>query len=157
MRVSDIMTREVVTAPESATLGELAALLLERDVGSVVIVDPAGGDVPVGIVTESDFVPHEHTVPRAFPLARAAKVFDEWVQSSEDLEDAYARWRSRPARDVMSAPVHVIADDAEVWEAAHAMCERRVDHVPVVRDGRLVGIVAKRDLLRHVAATLRAS
>lgn len=156
MLVREIMTSPVVTAPASATVEEVATLMLERKIGSVVIVDPSDHERAVGIVTETDFMLREERVPYAYPLLRVPKLFDEWIQSSAAFENAYEAWRSRPVSELMSAPLRTVVEDTDVWEAASLMVKHRVNRLPVLSDGRLVGMLARHDVLRCVARTPEA-
>jgi CBS domain-containing protein len=140
------MTAPVVTAPPSATLEELAQRMLERRVGSVVIVDPSEADVPAGIVTETDFEVSDDPIPLTF--FRWPRLFGRYVWSERSLEDLYARARGRSAAEVMSSPVETVGEDDLLWDAVDAMVRKDVKRLPVVRDGRLVGILSRRDLLK---------
>lgn len=145
------MTIPVVTVHPSATLAEAAELMLERRIGSVVVVDPADETRIVGIVTETDLTLREERVPFSYPLTRAQKLFDRWVDSSQTFERAYREWCRRPVESVMRSSVHTVAAEADVWEAAARMVEHDVKRLPVVDEGRLVGLVARHDLLRCLA------
>src|SRR5208282_1355932 len=59
---------------------------------------------------------------------------------------------ARTARDIMSAPVVTVGEETEVGEIARLLAAHRIKRVPVVRDGRIIGIVSRADLLRALAA-----
>lgn len=149
--VRDVMTSPAVTAVPETTLGEIADLMLSHQIGCVVVVDPTDEGVPVGIVTTTDLTPREERVPRAQPPAKAARLLSGWVESAAHFEQAYATWRSLPVAEVMSTPVRTIEAGRHVWEAARALLEHGIERLPVLEGGRLVGIVAERDLLRCLA------
>ncbi len=149
LRVRDVMSSPVVTALPTATLEELARLMLDERVGSVVIVDPDDPGRPVGIVTETDFEVVDRPVP--FTFFKWPSVFGRAVWSEESLEEVYAVARSRSAESVMSKPVATVADEAELWDAVKVMVADDVKRVPVLGDGSLVGIVTRHDLLKCLA------
>ncbi len=120
--VGEIMTKDVVTvAPEDQVESAVRAMV-ERDIGSVVVVE---GDRPVGVFTERD-------------LAR--RILDE------------ADVLKRPVGEVMSSPVLTTSAGAEVVEAFDLMNAKSVRRLAVVEGDRLVGIVTERDLLKWVSA-----
>lgn len=150
MRVRDAMSTPVVTARPDTTLEELARLMLDERVGSVVIVDPADRERPVGVVTETDFDVAADPVPLTFfkwPSVLGRPVWDE-----SSLEDVYTRARRRTADSIMTSPVVTVPEDAELWEAVETMVRHDVKRVPVLREGRLVGIVTRHDLLKCLVA-----
>jgi CBS domain-containing protein len=148
MRVRDVMTSPVVTAPEDTPVAELARLMVEQGTGSVVVTDGEGG--PAGIVTETDLAVSDRPLP--FTLPRLPRTLGRYVWSEESLEEAFAEARSRPAGEVMSAPLVTIGPDEPVWHAVAAMLTREIKRVPVVEDARLVGIVTQHDLLKCLLA-----
>lgn len=148
VRVRDIMVTPVVVASEETTLAELARTMLERRIGGIPIVD--GDGALVGIVTETDFVGTRENVPLAFPTAQLPSVFREWVE--EDTFERISREaRERPAREVMSTPLVIAEEHETVQDVVERMIEHDVGRVPVVRDGKPIGIVSRHDILTIVA------
>jgi CBS domain-containing protein len=136
-RVEDVMTRDVVTVGTGASYKEIADLLVSRRVSAVPVVD-ADRRV-VGLVSEGDLLPKLEYTDRAprHPLA------------SRRLRSGVRKAGGDWAHELMSAPVVTIGPDASVSQAARAMDAARVTRLPVVdADGRLVGIVSRRDLIR---------
>jgi predicted transcriptional regulator len=117
------MSVRVITVAPQTPVKEVARLLVEQRVSGVPVVD--AGRV-VGIVSESDILPlHEERPAR--PV--------------------------RTAADVMTAPVITVTEEATVTEAARVLERHRVKRAPVLRDGVLVGIIARGDLLRPYLRT----
>lgn len=121
--VKDVMTRDVKVVEPDANVAEVAAAMNRFGVGSIIVV--AGGE-PVGVISERDI------------LRRVV----EPCLSPEDTA----------ARQIMSSPVVSIRESATLGEAVRLMAERRVRKVPVVREGRLVGIVTYTDVVSEVLA-----
>lgn len=120
--VGEVMTRDVATVLADDPVDEAVRVMVERDIGSVVVVE---GERPVGVLTERDL------------LRR--------LRQDPDL----LRWR---VGDVMSSPVVTVAPGAEMIEAFDLMNQHGIRRLPVVETDRLVGVVADRDLLRWVSA-----
>ncbi len=142
MRVSDIMTRQVITISPDATVGQAAQTMLERNVSCLPVVD-AGGRL-IGILTHTDFGLH----PQYLPLAgRLYTLLGRWA-SPKTLEEVAQGLRSVPVREVMQNPVVTAREDMTLADAAERMLRHRVHRLPVVRDGHVVGIVSRHDLLK---------
>jgi len=118
--VRDVMSGNVKTVRPKSTILEVVRKMNKFDVGSVVVVE---GDRPVGIITERDI------------LRRVLEV----TLAPEALK----------AKEIMSSPLVTISDNATVEEAARVMAERNIKKLPVVQDGRLIGIVTTTDIVRN--------
>lgn len=118
--IGEMMTTDVVTVGPDDPVERAVRVMLERDIGSVVVAE---GATPVGVFTERD-------------LSR--RILDD-----PDL-------LGRPVREVMSAPVISAPPSSEVVEAFGLMDAKKVRRIPVVEEGKLVGIVTERDLLHWV-------
>jgi CBS-domain-containing membrane protein len=137
-QVGDVMTTDVATVSEETPFREIVALLEERRVGAVPVVD--GGNLVVGVVSEADLLPKMEFAgrPRQSRLFESRRIRAARERSSGDL-----------ARDLMSAPAVTVMKRMSVADAARRMDESGVKHLPVVNlAGRLIGIVARGDLLR---------
>lgn len=150
MRVRDIMVAPVLTARPATPLAEIARLMLDHRVGAIVIVAEDDPEKVVGIVTETDFDLREQGIP--FSAFRAPKLFGHWVSSEAELAQAYESARRRPVRGIMRSPVVTVTASDEVWKAARLMLDHDIKRLPVLENGRLVGIVTRHDLLRRCAA-----
>ena len=113
---------DVVTVPSDATVADATATLRRFRIGAVIVSDD-DGTTATGIVSERDIV-------RALAESGAAAL---------DLRVA----------DVMTAEVHTCAPTATLEDLMEAMTARRIRHIPVVADGRLVGVVSIGDVVKH--------
>lgn len=141
--VARIMTRSPVTLTADTTLEDAARTMLDRGIGSVLVVDPDGR--LIGIVTESDFCTRERGIP--FSTFRAPVLLGRWI-GKRNLDAIYREARAVPVRDIMSSPVYTVDEEGTLADVLDTMHTRRVEQVPVVREGRPVGIVARHDLLK---------
>jgi CBS domain-containing protein len=137
MRVEDVMTRDVAVVSPATSLREVARLLSERGISGVPVCDETGR--VVGVVSEGDILAKEEglALDVRSPLA--------WlVGDGRDRRKAGAV----TAGEAMTSPAIVVAPREQVSQAARTMVERGVNRLPVVEDGRLVGIVTRADLVR---------
>ena len=130
MRTGEVMSRPVVTVRPDAQLKDVAATLIEHGINAVPVVDD--GDRLVGIVSEADLLePSAGIRHRPSPAA--------------------GQGPPRAARHVMSQSVYTVNEDTDATAAARMMLRHNLKSVPVVAGGRVVGMVARRDLLRLAA------
>ena len=138
MNAAEIMTKRVITVRPDTSVGEIADLLLDHKVSAVPVID--NDRQVVGIVSEGDLLGHPPSgSPRAWWLRR----FNDGTVCLEEIATA----RHLKARDVMTKPVVTVVDQTPVDVLATLMRRRRVKRVPVLQDGKLVGIVSRADLL----------
>lgn len=143
MQVKDLMSQPVITVQEDASLEQVARTILENDVGGVPVVNSEGQIT--GIITESDFSAKEQSVP--FSTFSAPQILGQWLSQNE-IENIYQAARNRRADEIMTRNVAVLSETDSVEKAAKMLLMHDVNRLPVVRDGKPVGIIARRDLLR---------
>jgi CBS domain-containing protein len=141
MLVRELMTTGVATVPPDTPVGAVVHLLADRGVSGVPVVD-AGGAL-LGMVTEGDLL-RRLALPDEPRHGWFRALFDDQDRAAE----RYARAYGATARDVMTAELLTVAEDATAGHAARLLEERKVRRLPVLRDGRLVGVVSRSDLLR---------
>jgi CBS domain-containing protein len=142
MLIQEVMTREVVAVHPKTPLKEVARLLVEHRIGGLPVVDD--DDVVVGVISESDF-----TIKERGADYKRDSVLDR--MTGRTAEDA-RRVAATTAGEAMSTPpVTIEGRTAFVREAAIMMLDRRVNRIPVVERGRLVGIISRGDLVRLYA------
>jgi CBS domain-containing protein len=150
MRASDVMTTNVITVSPETSVQSLAALLGSHGISGVPVVDAANN--LVGIVSEGDllFRTETHTERRTQP--RRARWFDAFARE-RDLAQDYVKAHGREVGDVMTRNVTTVAETTELGEIASLLEAKRIKRVPVVRDGKVVGIISRANLVRVLAAT----
>lgn len=144
--VGDVMTCEVVSVGPEAGYSEIRAAMFKHDIGGLPVVGSDG--VLLGMVTEADLIAKEAF--RAKPHRRSGL-----LPSRARARDAVwvAKAQGRTAAELMTAEVDTVSPDADLFEVARLMLQRRHKRLPVVVDGRIVGIVACHDLLRPFERT----
>jgi len=138
MNTAEVMTREIVTVRPDTSVGEIAGLLLNHKISAVPVIDDDRH--VVGIVSEGDLLGQS---PSGSPRAWWLQLFDEGAVCLEEISTA----RHLKACDVMSKPVVTVVDQTPVDVLATLMRRRRLKRVPVLQEGKLVGIVSRIDLL----------
>jgi len=146
MRVEDVMTREVVSTRPEAPLREVAVQLSERGISGLPVVGEAGE--VVGVISEADLLVKEAGLTPRRPGLVA------WLLDPTDPKEQL-KLEARVAAEAMTTPPITIAPYVSVASAAAEMLERGINRLPVVRDGRLVGIVTRADLVRAFARSER--
>jgi CBS domain-containing protein len=126
MRTCDVMSSPVVSVAPDAPLKDVAATLVEHGINAVPVVD--ADDRLIGIVSEADLLPLEIGLGRA-PAGAGP----------------------RTAGEVMRQGVYTLTGETDATAAARLMLRHRLKSVPVVAGERVVGMVARRDLLRLIA------
>jgi CBS domain-containing protein len=148
MHAADVMTPDVISASPDTPLAELVRLMLDNDISGVPIVED--GRV-VGIITEGDLLRRAElgAEPRA----------SRWLElltSSDRLAADYAKSHGRRASEIMTRDVVTVDAATPITDVAHVLEARHIKRVPVTRDGRLVGILGRRNLLQALATRLGA-
>jgi CBS domain-containing protein len=143
------MTRDVAVVHPETSLLEAVKLMAKRRISGVPVVDDAGSIV--GVMSEGDLVRwHEgYTERQARWLDMLADGFELAPEFLEGIQE-----QRRKVKSVMSAGVTTVTEDTPARDVAHLLHTRNIKRVPVVRDGKLVGIVARSDLVRALAQKL---
>ena len=120
-KVKDIMTKTVITIDANRTVTEATALMTEKNVSNLIVMD---NNTPRGIVTERDFV---------------RKVLAKNKPSTTKISE------------IMSTPLRVIDPDAPIKEAARKMIRKGIRRLPVMQDNKLVGIITTTDIAKQLS------
>ncbi len=146
VKVRDIMATDVLTVELMTPYHQIVSMLLEHDISGLPVVDKAGN--LLGIVSEADLISKEayDEAPRRhldFLRDHLAGHDTEWVRKSA----------ARHAQELMTSPVQSIAPDEDLATAARMMLEGHHKRLPVLEDGKLVGLITRHDLLRPFSRT----
>jgi CBS domain-containing protein len=139
VRVGDVMMRDVVSVTSETPLKDVAAMLVERGISGLPVCDADGA--VVGVLSEADLLVKQGGAPE-----RSGGLF-AWLVETASAPDL-AKLRAHTAGEAMTAPAVTVETDSPVSEAARTMVSLGVNRLPVVEDGRLVGIVTRADLVR---------
>ncbi|MGZ8782511.1 MAG: CBS domain-containing protein [Gaiellaceae bacterium] len=146
MRIKELMTEKVLTIGPEAPIRDVARILVDNGISGLPVCDIEGS--VLGVISEGDILYKEFD-PRegrkGGPLG--------WIADGIPDRAANAKTEALTAGTAMSSPPITIAPWESATEAARIMCDRHVNRLPVVKDGRLVGIVTRADLVRAFTRT----
>jgi CBS domain-containing protein len=145
MKASDVMVCNVITVGPDASVQEVADLLLRHRISAVPVV--GGKGEILGIVSEGDLLNR--------PESETERHNSWWLDalaSKETLALEYIKSHSRKVADVMTRDVITASPDTSVAQVAALLEKNRIKRVPIVSDGKLVGIVSRANLLQGLAS-----
>lgn len=143
MRARDIMTTNVVTVSPETDIAEAVRLMLERQISGVPVIDDSGR--LVGILTEGDLM------RRAELVTGRQSWWINPISSPEQEAKAYVKAHGLKVKDVMTKEVVTINEQEPLDRIAMVFEDRRIKRTPVMRSGKIVGIVSRANLLRSLA------
>lgn len=144
-RAADIMSTDVVVRQEDC-VSDVVRLFTKRGVSSAVVVDEE--KTVKGIITDGDIMA---ATRRRRPVVVDLFNFLWAVMDEGDLAARAELLAKKKVKDLMHRSVITVTEDTEILEIARLMTEYKVKQIPVVRDGRLVGIVRRYDVVKAVA------
>lgn len=144
MLVKDVMITKVVGVSPDNSVRRAAEIMLANRISGVPVIDDAGS--LVGIISEGDLLRRTElgggaTAELGTPLSTAEEKASSYVKSNA--------WR---VADVMSRDPVVVDEDASLGHVSRLMQEHRIKRIPVVREGQLVGIISRANLLEAIIA-----
>jgi CBS domain-containing protein len=144
MYARDVMTTDVISVGPETTIGEIAALLLQHRISAVPVIDD--GNI-VGIVSEGDLMRRPETDTDA-----ASSPWLSLLTGPGVAPDRFSKAHGTTAREVMTRNVVTVTPETPLDEVAGVLESKRIKRVPVVEDGRLVGILSRANLLHGLVA-----
>ncbi len=147
MKAADLMTRYVLTVAPGTALVDAARLMLEHKVSGLPVTDSSHR--LVGVITESDLLRRVEIGTDSNAINWFARLFSLGAQA-----DAYVHTHARKVGDVMTRDPVSVEQATPISEVVALMEAKKIKRVPVLADGRLVGVVSRADLLRAVADML---
>ena len=147
MKARDVMTLAVYTVKPTASVKDVARLFMQRRISAVPVVDDQGKIV--GIVSEGDLLHRsEISTQRRHPWWLDLMVRDEVLDAEE-----YIKAHAKQVADIMTRNVITAEPDTPLQEIAEILEKYTIKRLPIVRDGRLVGIVSRANLVQAIATS----
>jgi CBS domain-containing protein len=148
MNASEVMTSPIISATGDTPVRDVAQLLLQNRVSAIPILDKSGA--PIGMVSEGDLIGRDETQRNERREWWLALLAEGESLNSEFLSNL--RRPERVASDVMSSPVVTVEEHTDIGEIARLFAAYRIKRVPVVRNGQVIGIVSRENLLRTLVS-----
>lgn len=148
LAVRDLMTPQVLSARPDQTLGDVARMMMDKDVRALPVVDDNGS--LVGMVTHRELL--KYLIPDYLQRTKSGK-FRAMPASLASTHHSSGDPRGLPVKDVMSRAVLCLSEDQTLTDVASLMNNKDVDRFPVVREGIVVGFLTRADLIRRLVAT----
>jgi CBS domain-containing protein len=145
MKAEDVMVSTVITVGVNASIGEVAAILLNNHISAAPVVDEKGE--LVGIVSEGDLMrrPEIGTTKRHSWWLEL--ISNKWASATE-----YIKSHSRKVADVMTRDLITAKPDTPLGDIAGLLERNQIKRVPIVEGGKLVGIVSRANILQALAS-----
>jgi len=142
----DIMTTNIHTVTAEMSIDDLARAFVEKKVSTLPVVDAAG--TLVGVVSATDLI--EQDKPLHIPTVVA--IFDMviYLESEKNFRDEVEKMTARTVGEIFNRDVITCPPGMEVAALAALMTEKKVHLLPVVEDGKLIGVVGRHDILRSM-------
>jgi CBS domain-containing protein len=146
MLAKDIMTKDVITVRPEEKVEKVAQLLLENKISGVPVVDE--NQHLVGMITEKDLMikATELKVPFYITLFDSIIFLENPIRFNNDLK----KYTASDVKEAMTEKVYSVEEDTPVTEVVAMMQKRKVNRVPVLRHGKLIGIISRNDILKAV-------
>ncbi len=144
MNAKDIMATTVVAVRPDTSVNDVASLLAKRRISAVPVIDNESG--LVGIVSEDDLIHRDE-----FGNARHPAWWLRLLDADQEKAIAYVKSHGRIASDVMTRNVVTVEPETSLKDVAKILETRRIKRVPVVQNGKVIGIVSRANLLQALA------
>jgi CBS domain-containing protein len=150
MRAIDVMVRDVVTVRPDTDIAEAIKLLSEHDVSALPVVDEKGN--LMGILSEADLM---HRVE--IDTEKRRPWWLEAVTGASTLAEEFAKSHGKKVVEVMTSGAISVSEDTPLSEIAGLFERKRINRVPVVKNGKLVGVVSRSNLIQALASVVDRS
>jgi CBS domain-containing protein len=148
MRAHQIMTRPVITILPDAPITEAARIMLQRHISGLPVVDAAGK--LVGIVSEGDFIRRSE-----IGTQRRRGHFLKFILGPGQAATDFVQEHGRRISEIMTRDLITVTEDTTLETIVSLMEKNKLKRLPVIRAGRVVGIVSRANLLQAVASLAR--
>lgn len=145
MLVKELMVSPVITVKSNNTLEHVAKIMIKNRIGCLPVVDNEGK--MLGIITEAEFTAEKSTFP--FSRVNAPKLFGKWMLK-ENIEDMYKSAKTMKAEEIMNTSYVYVDKDDSIFDLLNTMIDNNVFRMPVLKDGKPVGIITRHDLLKLI-------
>ena len=144
MLAKDIMTKDVITVTREDTIENVIKILMEREISGIPVVNDKG-EIE-GIITEGDLIYRSKNlkIPTFLSLL-GGYVF---LESTKKLEQQIKKMSGYKVEDVMTKEVVTVDEDETIENIATTMTKKKINRIPVEKEGKLVGIISRKDIIK---------
>jgi CBS-domain-containing membrane protein len=150
MQVKDVMTRNVISVGVDEPVVKAAHLMLQNRISGLPVVDDKGG--LVGVVTEGDFLRR-----REIGTQRRRPKWLEFIVGPGKLAEEYVHAAGRKVDEIMSPEPFTVAESDSLDDVVELMERRHIKRLPVMQEGRMVGIISRANLMHALASMARTT
>ena len=149
IKAKDIMTREIITVNPETEIAQAAGLLLEKRINGVPVVNDSG--TLVGILCQSDLIAQQKNIP----IPSLFTLLDGYIPLtlSKHLDKEVEKIAASKVAEAMTPNPVTVEPETDIERVAALMVEKNYHTLPVIEEGKLVGIVGKEDVLRTLIST----
>lgn len=147
LRAKEIMRTNITTVLPEMTVEQLGRLFIEKNLSGLPVVTE-GGEL-IGMVTENDLISQN----KALHIPTVLRIFDAVIplERPETFEKEVKKMAGRTVQDICTRELISINEDTTIEEIATIMSEQKTHHLPVLRDGSLVGLVDQHDVIKGIS------
>ncbi len=147
LKAKDIMTSDVITVKKTTTLEDLARIIMHHHISGTPVVDDEG--TLTGIVTENDLINQN----KRLHIPTILRLFDAFIPlGTSKLESEIKRMAASTVEDIYTKEVVTIDEEATVETITTIMAEKKIHLLPVLKEGKLVGIIGKKDIIKGISS-----
>lgn len=146
MLASEIMTTDVISVNPNTTVEELAKILIENKISGVPVVNEYNG--VMGVVSEADLIVRDSKLHIPSYLNILGSII--YLENPKILEDEVRKAAAVKVKDLMSEEAIAVEEETSVEDIATIMVENKINRVPVVKNGKLIGIISRGDIVRSL-------
>jgi CBS domain-containing protein len=149
IKAKDIMTKEIITVNPETEIAQAAGLLLEKRINGVPVVNDSG--TLVGILCQSDLIAQQKNIP----IPSLFTLLDGYIPLtlSKHLDKEVEKIAASKVAEAMTPNPVTVEPETDIERVAVLMVEKNYHTLPVIEEGKLVGIVGKEDVLRTLIST----
>ncbi|MEW6002304.1 MAG: CBS domain-containing protein [Nitrospirota bacterium] len=146
LKAKDIMTRGVITVKPDTTIEDLARILIRSDISGAPVVDDNGN--LLGIVTENDLISKNSRLH----IPTILRLFDAFVPlGTSKLETEIKKMAATTVGEICTKDLITVDQETSIEDIATIITEEKIHLLPVLKEGKLVGIIGKKDLVKSMS------
>ena len=144
LKVKNIMSKDVISVTPETEITKAAKILLEKRINGMPVIDPFGR--LVGIICQSDLVAQQ----KGIPVPSVFTFLESFIPltSRKWLDKEMEKIAALTVKEAMTLEPVTVSPETEIEDVARLMVDKKYHTLPVVEDGRVVGVVGKEDVLK---------